>query len=203
MGDTMREKPDHRCLFDAASEQMGHFTAAQARTCGFAWDTLSDGAKRGTYLRIRRGLYRLRDYPSSPREEVMSAWLAVGKDVAIVSHESALDLLDLSDVIPNSTHLTVPRSKRHPPDLPGVTIHTSVRPIAREDITFRDGLRLTSVARTIADCATAGTGPEQIVMAVGEALERGITTPQRLQNALFERSRRVSELIRYAIGSTQ
>lgn len=133
----------------------------------------------------------------------MSAWLAVGKDVAIVSHESALDLLDLSDVIPNSTHLTVPRSKRHLPDLPGVTIHTSVRPIAREDITFRDGLRLTSVARTIADCATAGTGPEQIVMAVGEALERGITTPQRLQNALFERSRRVSELIRYAIGSTQ
>jgi hypothetical protein len=38
--------------------------------------------------------------------------LAVGKDAAGVSHETALDLLDLSDVIPDTVHLTVPRTRR-------------------------------------------------------------------------------------------
>ena len=42
----------------------------------------------------------------------MAAWLAVGKQNAVVSHESALDLLDLSDVSPDRVHLTVPRSRR-------------------------------------------------------------------------------------------
>ena len=58
------------------------------------------------------GVYRFRDYPPSPREEVAAAWLAVGQDVAVVSHESALDLWDLSDVIPGAVHLTVPRAQR-------------------------------------------------------------------------------------------
>ena len=78
--------------------------------------------KTGKFIRIHRGVYRLRDYPSWPREEVMAAWLAVGKERAAVSHESALDLLDLSDVIPNRIHLTVPRFVRNLPKLPGVTI---------------------------------------------------------------------------------
>ena len=37
-------------------------------------------------------------------------WLAVGKDTAVVSHESALDLLDLSDVIPNAARNSHPHS---------------------------------------------------------------------------------------------
>ena len=129
MGDTLTPKPDHACLFARASEQHGYFTSAQARACGINWDLLTDATKRGRYLRVRRGLYRLRDYPSSSREEVVAAWLAVGKESAVVSHESALDLLGLSDVIPRKVHLTVPRSKRHLPDLPGVTIHTTTRPL--------------------------------------------------------------------------
>jgi len=45
-----------------------------------------------------------------------------------VSHESALDLLGLSDIIPDAVHRTVSRSRRNLPDLPGVTIHTTGRP---------------------------------------------------------------------------
>jgi predicted transcriptional regulator of viral defense system len=194
-GDTMATRPDHICLFQAASQQHGYFTAAQARACGFTWDLLTDGNKTGRYIRVRRGLYRLRDYPSSPWEEVVAAWLAVGKDVAIISRESALDLLDLSDVTPNRVHLTVPRSKRHLPDLPGVAIHTTTRPLRPIDVTTREGIRLTSAARTILDAAEVGAGPEQVEMAVRQAISRGLATRQQLERDARERSHRVQHLV--------
>src|SRR5579875_1262323 len=121
-----RTRPDRQCLFDTASEQGGYFTAEQARACGCGFALLSHHTKAGRFIRVRRGLYRLREYPSSPREDVLAAWLALGRDVVVVSHDSALDLLDLSDVIPDAVHLTVPRSRRNLPKLPGVKIHTTV-----------------------------------------------------------------------------
>src|SRR5947209_8651564 len=98
------QRPDHTCIFAVASTQMGYFTALQARECGFRRDLLTRHAHSGRFIRIRRGLYRLRDYPSSPREEIMAAWLSLGPD-AIVSHDSALELLELGTIIPSSIHL--------------------------------------------------------------------------------------------------
>lgn len=196
MGDTSRPSPDHRCLFATASEQQGYFTAAQARGCGFAWDLLSDGAKRGRYQRLRRGLYRLRAFPSSSRGEVAAAWLALGRAVAVVSHESALDTLGLSDVVPSTVHLTVPRTKRHLPHLPGVTIHTTTRPLHTTDVIVRDGVRLTSPTRTIVDVAQAGTAPEQVELAIQQAMARGLITESGLEQAASRRSQRVRILIR-------
>jgi len=111
MSDTAPGGPDHVCLFDAASKQHGYFTTAQAHRCGFDWRGLHYHTARGRFVRARRGLYRLRDYPTSPREEVVAAWLAAGPDAA-VSHENALDLLELADVTPERVHVTVPRSRR-------------------------------------------------------------------------------------------
>ncbi len=200
MGDETCLLRDHACLFAIASEQQGYFTAAQARDCGFGWDLLAYHARRGRFIRLRRGLYRLRDYPTSRHEEVMAAWLAVGKDQAVISHESALDLLGLSNVIPSAVHVSIPRSRRHLPALPGVTIHTTSRSLRREDVTVREGMRLTSAARSILDAAEVGTAPEQIEMAVLQALERGLATaPQLLQDA-GERSQRVSRLMSGALN---
>src|SRR5947209_2538283 len=129
--------PDHLGLFEVASGQAGYFAAEQAQRCGFSRPLLAHHAKTGRFIRVRHGLYRLRAYPSSPREHVLAAWLAVGKEIAVVSHESALDLLDLSDVIPNAVHLTVPRSRRSFPSLPGVKIHTSSRRLRPSDLAYR------------------------------------------------------------------
>ncbi|MGH2558965.1 MAG: type IV toxin-antitoxin system AbiEi family antitoxin domain-containing protein [Thermomicrobiales bacterium] len=199
MNDTAAVSPDFSCLFGAASGQRGYFTSTQALACGFTWSLLTYHAQRGKFTRVRRGLYRLRDYPSSSREEVVAAWLAVGKDKALVSHESALDLLNLSDVIPRTIHLTVPRSKRYLPTPQGVTIHTTTRPLRPADVSFRDGIRLTSATRTILDAAEAGTGPEQIELAVKQAIARGLTTRTLLQQAAQERSQRVVGLIAGAL----
>src|SRR5438876_471935 len=130
MKDTPRHEPNRQLLFDIASEQSGYFTTEQAAQCGYGRDMLTYHVKRGTFQRVYRGVYRFRDYPSSPVEHVVAGWLAVGKDVAVVSHASALELWDLSDVVPEAVHLTVPRDRRslvnRPP--PGVVVHTTTRP---------------------------------------------------------------------------
>jgi predicted transcriptional regulator of viral defense system len=194
MDDTCDNRTRHERLFGLASTQQGYFTAAQARECGFDTNLIAYHKKQGRFIQVLRRVYRLRDYPSSNRGEVVAAWLSVGKDVAVVSHESALDLLDLSDVIPNRIHLTVPRSKRYVSASPGVSIHTT-RELSPADVIAQEGIRLTSPERTIVDAAEWGTGPEQIEMAIQEALSRRITTKRRLREAASKRSPRVKRLV--------
>jgi predicted transcriptional regulator of viral defense system len=195
-------RPNHECLFHAASTQMGYFTAVQARGCGFNPDLLIWHVKRGRYSRIRRGLYRLRDYPSSPREEIMAAWLSLRTD-AVVSHESALELFDLGTIIPRSVHLTVPRTRRYAPRLPGVTIHTTVHPIGPAEHTVRDGIVVTTSARAIVDAALAGIGPEQVELAVTQALNRALTTKEELEGQARDKGARVQRLIAGAVAHNE
>jgi predicted transcriptional regulator of viral defense system len=199
MCDIIVASPNRACLFDVAAMQRGYFTAAQAGTCGYSPALLAHHARGGRFLRVRRGLYRLREYPSSPREEVMAAWLAAGPDRAIVSHESALDLLELSDVIPNAIHLTVPRSRRGLIAPPGVLLHTTIRPSRRDETAERDSIRLTGPLRTILDAAEWGTAPEQIILAVGQALARGWLTEAELRREAAARPDRVARLVATAL----
>jgi len=89
----------------------------------------------------------------------------------VVSHESALVLHGLSDVLPNTVHLLVSREHRGVRAPTGVTLHTATAPIPDGDITTRHGIRVTIPARTIIDAARSGTAPEQIQMAVRQALQ--------------------------------
>jgi predicted transcriptional regulator of viral defense system len=186
-------------LFEIASEQRGYFTSQQAQSAGYGRDLLTYHTQTGRFIRMQRGLYRLRDYPSSPGEEVMAAWLAVGKDIAVVSHDSALDLFNLSDVTPNTIHLTIPRSKRYLQAPPGVTLHTTVAPVPEDEIVVLDGIRLTSPTRTILDAAEIGVAPEQVEMAIHQAIRRGLTTPKMLRTRATKRSQRVADLVLTAV----
>lgn len=199
MDDDKEARPDHERLFEMATEQGGHFTAPQARRCGFSKALLAHHAKTGKFVRVGRGLYRFRQYPSSPRDDVTAAWLGVGRDIAVVSHESALDLLGLSDVIPDAVHLTVPRSKRYLRSPPGAVIHTTSRDLGRGDVVVRDGIRVTSPTRTILDAAEAGTAPEQITTAVSQVLGRGLATRSGLLDAARGRGGRVKQLVEQAL----
>jgi predicted transcriptional regulator of viral defense system len=183
MHDTKDAGPDAAGLFLLASEQGGYFTSAQAHAYGYNKQLLAHHAMTGRFRRRRRGLYRLRDYPSSPREEVMAAWLAAGKDQAVVSHESALDLLGLSDVVPSSIHLLVPRARRWFRAPPGVTLHTTTHPLSAADVVLRQGMRITAPLRTILDVAAAGTAPEQVILAITQAHERGMLVAAHLRQA--------------------
>jgi predicted transcriptional regulator of viral defense system len=193
------KRPDRLGLFYVASGQAGYFTAEQARECGFSRALLAHHAKTGRFIHIRPGLYRLREYPSSPREHVLAAWLAVGKDVAVVSHQSALDLLNLSDIIPDAVHFTVPRSRRSTPTIFGVKVHTTDRPIGPGERWERDGMIITSPTRSILDAGEKGADPKQIQLAVSQAIQRGFATDDEMRRAASDRSRRVARLITGAL----
>jgi predicted transcriptional regulator of viral defense system len=158
--------------------------------------TLSHHARPGgRYLRVRQGLYRLRHFPSSPYEHMMVAWLPLRGAGAVVSHESALELHELSDVIPNAIHLSLPRSERGQRRRPGVRLHTLNAPPTKREVCEIAGLPVTRPERTIVDSLAAGTQPEQIQMAIRQALDRGVTTPRRLRTAASRSSVRVAKFI--------
>lgn len=198
MRDTVRTA-NRKDLFAVASQQGGYFTSEQARRCGYTWALLSHHARGGRFVRVRRGLYRLKDYPSSPREDVLAGWLAVGRDAAVVSHESALEILGLSDVVPDRVHLTVSRSHRGRKAPAGVRMHTTTQRLRREDIIIRDGIRLTHPARSIIDAASTGVAPEQVTAAAREAVARGLVTKRVLEKSARARGKRIGSLVEEAL----
>jgi len=182
-------------LHRRAYSQDGYFTAAQAREFGFSRQLLAHHLRSGRYERVRRGLYRLTGFPGSSSEEVRVKWMAVGTARALVSHESALELHGLSDVFPNAVHLLVARSDRGIKPPAGTVVHTTSTPWGPEEVTTIDGIRATTPSRAILDAAAAGTAPEQIEMAVREAIDQGVVDVRQLEFEASRRSERVRDLI--------
>jgi predicted transcriptional regulator of viral defense system len=197
MSDT--QAPDAIALNRVSYGQDGYFTSKQARGAGFSPQLLAHHVRSGRYEHVRRGLYRLRDYPGSSHEEVRAAWLAVGAGRAVVSHESALELHGLSDVLPNTVHLLVDRDDRGIRRPPGVTLHTTTKALGSSDVVSREGIRVTDPVRSILDAVTGGTAPEQIEMAVDQALDEGLTTRRSLLARADKQGGRVAELIRGSV----
>jgi predicted transcriptional regulator of viral defense system len=198
----MSDKIDHDGLYRIAESQAGYFTTQQALNAGMDRSTLRHHARPGgRYERVRRGLYRLRHFPSSPNEHVVAAWLDLPSP-AVVSHESALELYDLSDVIPNAVHITLPRERRGQRPRPGVRFHTLENPPGPSETRRVNGVLATTPERTIVDSLEAGTQPEQIELAVWQALERGLTTPRRLRTAATKRPARVRRFIDRLLSQT-
>lgn len=175
-----------RRLYRVASAQGGHFTAGQALEAGYAYSQQHFHLGRGNWLQIDRGLYRLRDYPPAEREDLIrwSLWSRNqrGLPQAVVSHDTALTVHELSDVMPAQVHLTVPPGfrKRIPS---GCVLHKAN--LAPEDIESRDGYRVTTPLRTLLDVALSPLSQEHLNAAVGDALERGLVRRRQLENASY------------------
>jgi predicted transcriptional regulator of viral defense system len=188
------QQPDVRGLEAEAYQQSGYFNAGQARAHGVSRQLLEHHLRRGRFERVRRGLYRVRGFPTGEHDDMREAWMAVDIPDALLSHESALALLDLSDNIPDAVHILVSRRHRGLRRPPDVIIHT--RPDG-EDIAsiWRDGLPLTTPARTLLDVAAA-LQPEQLSMAVRQALRRGLLTTGQLEaQAAHRRNKQLIQTI--------
>jgi predicted transcriptional regulator of viral defense system len=188
------EKPDIRGLEAESYQQSGYFTVDQARKHGVSRQLLNHHLRQGRFERAQPGLYHVTGFPSSQYDDIREKWMAVGMDKAVLSHESALALLDLSDNIPDKVHLLVPRRHRGLRRPPGVVIHT--RPDDEKVSTvWRDAMPVTAPARTIVDVAGA-LQPEQAAIAVEQALSLGLLTRRQLeQEAKRQRKTRVLETL--------
>lgn len=187
-------KPKADNLYSRAEQQAGYFSAGQARKAGYSPSLLSHHTAAGNFVRVAHGVYRLKRFPASPLEDLFVAWLRTGPR-SVLSHESALAVYDLSDVIPGEINVTVPRTaSRRRPD---IRLHTNR--LAPQDITWRAGLPVTTVPRTIADVAAAGQAAELVDQAIREALRRGMTDREALQRMAERRGGRAAQLIRKAL----
>src|SRR3954452_12470094 len=108
----------HRALFALASSQGGYFTAKQAKEAGYGYKHLDYHETAGNFERVEHGLYRLPTVPPTEHDDLirLSLWSRNQKDEpqAVVSHESALVLHELTELLPNRIHLTVPPKFRKP-----------------------------------------------------------------------------------------
>ena len=196
----MSDKIDHDGLYRSAESQAGYFTTQQALAAGMDRSTLAYHARpAGRFERIYKGLYRVRHFPSSPHEHVVAAWLPLRDAGGVVSHESALELYDLSDVIPGAIHISLPRSKRGQRPRPGIRLHTLKRVPGPKEVRTLLGMKVTTPERTIVDAFEGGAQPEQIEFAVRQAIQRGLTTPRRLRAAVSQRSDRSRRFVEQAI----
>ena len=171
----MEEKFKYDRLYEIAESQAGYFTAQQARKVGFTWERLSDNAARGKFIRIQHGIYRLSHFPGSRFEDLFIAWLSAGVN-SVISHESALAVYELSDQLPSEIHVILPRNSSRRKK--GFQIHTNV--LSPEEITWREGLRVTTVEKTLVDVYSGEMAHEQVDLAVHQALKRGLITPDSL-----------------------
>lgn len=170
-------------LYEIAEPQGGFIAARQAVDAGIPRSTLSYHATEGEALeRVARGVYRLRRFPTPPHAHVIASWLALARADAVVSHESAAELLEITDLIPDVVHVTVPRSKRGLRTPAGVRVHFSDRPIERRREVL--GVRVTGAERTIADMLRSDGWTEQSDLGVRASIDRGLTTPRRLRAEL-------------------
>jgi predicted transcriptional regulator of viral defense system len=193
-----REEPDQDELYRIAEPQGGYFTSAQGARTGFSRKLLWHYQKTHKFLRVAHGIYRLGRFPSSGFEDLFVAWLKCGPK-SFISHESALALYDLSDVLPAEVHVTVPRtaSRRRK----GIRMHTNrLRPV---DVVKREGLPVTSVPRTIGDVARTGLSEDHVARAIRDALQRGLTTRQALLAEARRRGGRAARLIRAHSNSSR
>jgi predicted transcriptional regulator of viral defense system len=174
-----RPYPDLLGLEADAYQQGGYFNAGQARAHAVSRQLLEHHLRRGRFERVRRGLYRVQGFPTAEHDDMREAWMAVGIEDALLSHESALALLELSDNIPDAVHLLVPRRHRGLRLPSGVILHTR-RDSEDPATVWRDGLPLTAPAQTLLDVADL-IQPEQMSMAVRQALSRGLLTADQLQ----------------------
>lgn len=183
-------------LYPVAEGQAGYFTRAQAAEVGVDSARLARQVAADRLMRVAPGVYRLVQFPASPHEDLMIAWLQTGPG-SVISHDSALALYDLSDALPTEAHVTVPRtaSRRRS----GMRLHT--QRLAPSEVTQRSGMAVTTASRTIADMALAGLAEELIAQAVQQALSRGLALPDEI--VVAGRTHRVRAILRRAVEETE
>jgi predicted transcriptional regulator of viral defense system len=172
------KRTDLTGLEELALRQGGYFDRRDAQAHGIGDDLLSYHVKTGRFERLFPGVFRLRIAPLDHHDDLLLAWVWSNYR-ATVSHESALALFQLSDVLPSQTHLTVPPSFRRQPG--PFRLHRSH--LTQDDVTTYESLPVTTPARTIVDAAAWGTDPGQIQLATRQAVQRGLASVKQLRAA--------------------
>jgi hypothetical protein len=153
-------------ISELAARQHGVISVAQLRDLGLDRYWVRRRVQSGFLHPMYRGVYSVGIRTASRKGRYMGAVFVCGRG-AFLSHRCAADLWGLR---PNSTRLEVTTlAKRAGP--PGVRVYRS-RTLTTQDVTIRDGIPVTSVARTLLDLSAVVPAPD---------LDRAIDRAERLE----------------------
>ena len=93
-------------LAETFSTHTGYFTRADALAAG-ADDAVFEALVAEHKIEsVTADIYHLSQYPHADREDLIVLWLQTDRQ-GIISHETALSLHDLCDILPSRLHITV------------------------------------------------------------------------------------------------
>jgi predicted transcriptional regulator of viral defense system len=176
-----------RRLYEIAEMQSGFFTTKQAKVAGYAENTHPYHVQAGNWIREHRGIYRLGNFPQYDWADLMLWWLWAkdrkGASQGVYSHQTALSLHDLTDLMPAKLHMTAPRSFRRNSKIPEILV-LHYADVPENDTEIFHGVRVTSPLRTILDVFCSGDVPGTILRsALRDGLRRGLIRHNELSGA--------------------
>lgn len=160
-------------LAETAAERFGLVTVADACAAGYEPKSLAKLAQRGQLERVSRGVYRVPFLPGGALQAYLAAALWPQGARGVLSHETALELWDVSDVNPAKIHVTVPAAHRAQREIPAAYV------IHREDldaaeVTAVEGVPVVRLARALRECARAHVGGDLLEQAARNGRARGL-----------------------------
>ena len=184
-----------QALHALAYRQSGYFTAAQAVSLGFSHQGQKYHVDAGNWVRVERGIFRLRDWPGAI-EDVYVLWSLWSRGRGILSHTTALAVHDLGMLDPAEVTMIVPQGfrARHP------AVRTVAGAVPDADVEERGAFRVTTPVRTLLDVASTA-GQEAVDGAVADALDRGLVTARTLRRRADEAGDRAALRIERALAA--
>lgn len=175
--------PDWDRLYETAAAQEGHFTTGQAAEAGYSAQLLAHYLNTGKMERIRRGVYRLVHFPAGDHEELAVLWLW-SERVGVFSHQTALSLHELSDVLPSAVHMTLPVDWRKRRLRVPAGLRLNYSDLQTKERWWFGAVPATSPVRTLEDCAAADLAPDLLAQAARAAVRRGLASRDELKGVV-------------------
>lgn len=176
---------DVRVLDSVVRAQEGMISRAQALAGGMTKAAIESKLASGRWQRVFTGVYATFSGPVPRHARLWAAVLRAGPG-AVLSHETAAELIGLTDRPSTRIHVSVPTS-RTPIRQPGVVIHRSCRALAS-----RHRTRLppqTRVEDTVIDLTQTARSLEDAIAWLARAVGSRLTTADRLSTAIGRRPR--------------
>ena len=172
-------------LADLAEAQYGVATYRQMRELGLSNGHIHRASKACRLRRVHRGVYAVGHKRLSRHGRCLAAVLACGES-AVLSHRSAAWLWGLIPTCPSEPEVTAPgRGHRRF----RIRVHR-VATLAGQDCVSKDGIQVTTVARTLVDLAEVASARD-LSRAVDRAKRLGRLDLDALDRILARRSRTV------------
>jgi hypothetical protein len=167
----------------------GLATRAHLLAAGIGEDAIDHRLRTERYLRIHEDVYALG--PLSMRGRLVAALLAGGEEAALCHASALIPLRVMAKVV--TIDVALPRKRREAEQL---RFHRLT--LAGDEVTRRDGLRITTIERTLFDIAATGADIRRLAH---EAIAKRLTTQAKLKAfASRHRGERGAPAIRRVAG---